>query len=124
MHAAYLLSIWIGIDPVRGVSLKELVERLLARVFDPPALLKQIALVGYVPPDSDQYATRFLPLEAPCWFSAADVPRVRAVDPGISQLRYVVQLDIDKAIPTAQASDLWRHFCGADPFIASAASQL
>jgi hypothetical protein len=123
MHAAYLLSIWVGMDPVRGVSLKELVERLLARVSDPPALLKQVALAGYVPSDSEQYTTRFLPLEEPCWYRAGDVPRVRGIDPGISQLRYVVNLDTDKAIPTTQVSDLWRHFCGTDHFIISAANQ-
>lgn len=123
VHAAYLLSIWVGIDPGRGISLKELVERLLARVADPPALLKQVALAGYNPPDSDQYATRFLPLEAPCWFRADDVPQVRGIDPGISQLRYTVLLDSDKAATGAEADALWRHFCGATPFIASAANQ-
>jgi hypothetical protein len=123
MYAAYLLSIWVGVEPVRGVSLKELVERLLVRVSDPPALLKQIALVGYVPPDSDEYGTRFLPLEAPYWFRADDVPRVRGIDPGISQLRYVMRLDTDRSISSEQASALWRHFCRADPFIVAIANQ-
>ena len=70
MHQAYLLSVWVGIEPVRGISLAELVDAALARVSDAPALLKQIALLGYSPLDRDQYATRFTPLETPLWFRA------------------------------------------------------
>lgn len=116
-HKAYLLSVWVGIEPVRGISLAELVEAALARVSDAPALLKQIALLGYSPLDRDQYATRFTPLETPLWFRAEDVPRVRAIDPGISQVRYVVTLDIDRSIASEVASGLWRHFCQAKPSI-------
>lgn len=119
VHDVYLLSIWIGLEPVRGISLAELVDTVLTRVSDAPALLKQIALVGYSPLDRDQYATRFIPLESPRWFRAEDVPHVRAIDPGISQVRYVVNLDIDRSLSSELAGGLWRHFCGAEPaFIA------
>ena len=84
-------------------------------VSDAPALLKQIALLGYSPLDRDQYGTRFIPLETPRWFRAEDVPRVRAFDPGISQVRYVVTLDIDRSLASEGASGLWRHFCQAEP---------
>jgi len=79
--------------------------------------LKQIALLGYSPLDRDQYATRFTPLDTPLWFRSEDVPRVRAIDPGISQVRYVVTLDIDKSLGSEVASGLWRHFCQAEPSI-------
>ena len=111
VHDAYLLSIWVGIEPVRGISLAELVDTALARVSDPPALLKQIGQLGYSPLDRDQYGTRFIPLDTPRWFRSEDVPRVRAVDPGISEVRYVVTLDIDRSLAGELASDLWRHFC-------------
>lgn len=117
VHKAYLLSVWVGIEPVRGISLAELVDAALARVSDAPSLLKQIALLGYSPLDRDQYATRFTPLETPLWFRAEDVPRVRAIDPGISQVRYVVTLDIDRSLASEVASGLWRHFCQAEPSI-------
>jgi hypothetical protein len=115
IHDVYLLSIWIGLEPVRGVSLAELVDTVLARVSDSPALLKQVALVGYSPLDRDQYATRFIPLEPPRWFRAEDVPRVRNIDPGVSQVRYLVNLDIDKSLTSERAHNLWRHFCQAEP---------
>ena len=111
VHKAYLLSVWVGIEPVRGISLAELVDAALARVSDAPSLLKHIALLGYSPLDRDQYATRFTPLETPLWFNAEDVPRVRTIDPGISQVRYVVALDIDKSLGSDVAGVLWRHFC-------------
>jgi hypothetical protein len=113
-YTGCLLSLWVGVDPVRGKSLKELAELLIARASDPPSLLKKLALAGYVPKDSDQYGTRWLVLEAPYWFWAKDVPRVRAADVGVSNLRYRVALDVEKAIPKEQARQLWRHFCGVD----------
>jgi hypothetical protein len=115
MYPAYLLSIWVGVDPARGASLKELAEKLLSRVSDPPALLKHMALAGYVPQDSDQYASRFVALERPSWFRADDVPRVRQIDQGISSIRYIVHLDTDMAISAAQADGLWRDVCGVIP---------
>lgn len=111
IHPSYLLSLWVGVEPGRGVSLTELVDLVLARVSDAASLLKHIALVGYVPLDRDQYAMRYLPLEIPRWFRAEDVPRVRAIDPGISQIRYVASLDIDTSLAGEVANNLWRHFC-------------
>jgi Putative PD-(D/E)XK family member, (DUF4420) len=110
-HDAYLLSMWVGAESARGVSLAELVERLLNKLSDPVAFLRQLANVGYSPQDQQEYATRYVPLEAPLWFRAADVPRVRAFDDGISQLRYVVTLDVDTCLDRTQAAELCRHFC-------------
>ena len=118
-HDVYLLSVWVGVEPVRGISLTGLVDELLSRVSDAPALLKRIALLGYTPLDRDQYTTRFVPLEAPRWFRAEDVPRVRAIDPGISQLRYLVSLEIDKAVAPESTGALWRHFCQTEPSFGS-----
>lgn len=115
VHDAYLLSIWVAPEPARGVSVSELVETLIARVADGPFLLRQIALTGYSPIDRDQYAVRYVPLEPPRWFRADDVPRVRAVDPGVSQVRYVVGLDPDKSLDSSIATGLWHHFCQREP---------
>jgi hypothetical protein len=114
-HDAYLMSIWVAPEPARGVSISELVDSLIGRVGDGPALLRQIALTGYSPVDRDQYSVRYVPLEPPRWFRAEDVPRVRAIDPGVSQVRYVVGLDLDKSLDAVVASDLWHHFCQREP---------
>lgn len=110
VHQGYLLSMWVGIDPVRGVSLAELVDVVVSRVSDPPLFIKQVASLGYNPLDRDQYSTRFLILDTPRWFDLKDVPRVRSVDPGISHLRYLVNLDPDRAVEDDGALQLWRHF--------------
>ena len=115
IHKAYLLSLWVGVEPVRGISLAELVDATVGMVSDAPALLRQLALLGYTPLDRDQYVTRFIPLDTPRWFRAEDVPRVRTMDAGISQVRYVVTLDIDTSLADDLATGLWRHFCQAEP---------
>ena len=87
---------------------------MLARVADPPALLKTVAAVGYAPADRDQYGTRFVPLETPRWFRAEDIPRVRAADVGVTHLRYVVTLDVDRAVGEGGSTALWQHFCARE----------
>ncbi len=111
VHGAFVLSIWVGQEPISGVSLGELVSTLLRRVSNPAAFLRVLASVGYSPLDRDQYTTRFLLLEPPKWFPAEDVPRVRQMDEGISQLRYVVTLDIDRSLDDERVTELWQHFC-------------
>jgi len=115
VHDAFLLSIWVAPEPARGISVPELVDSLIARVADGPTLLRQIALTGYSPIDREQYAVRYVLLEPPRWFRADDVPRVRAIDPGISQVRYIVSLDLDKSLDHLITAGLWRHFCQREP---------
>jgi hypothetical protein len=124
VHESYLLSMWVGIDPVHGVSLAELVDKTLARAADAPALLKQVTLLGYTPRDRDQYPTRFVLLELPIWFRAKHIPRVREIDAGVSRVRYEVTLDIDKAVSDDFAMSLWHHFCGGRPSVTTHSIQI
>lgn len=113
-NAAYLLSLWVAPEPVRGVSLAQLVDLLLATVSDSARFLKHVALLGYSLIDREQYTTRYVALDAPLWFQVADVPRVRAADSGISQIRYVVTLNPDKCVGEEIERNLWRHLCEVD----------
>jgi hypothetical protein len=116
---AVFLSIWAEVDPVSGSSLPELVNALLSLVSDRGQFLKQLASVGYVPMDHVHYTTRYLPLDTPLWFSAQDVPRIRSSDSGVSQIRYLATLDVDKALNSKRASRLWQHFCRVVPSLSS-----
>jgi hypothetical protein len=107
---AYLLSMWIAPDPVKGVSLAELIDWLVATVSDPPLLLKKLSLVGCSIHDRYQYGTRYVLLEEPRWFRVEDVPRIRVFDEGISDIRYVVTLDLDKSLSDSAVQDLWGRF--------------
>jgi hypothetical protein len=109
MHSAYLLSIWVSIEPLDGRSLPELVEALLASVRNTSALLAKLAEAGYSALDREAYIHRFKLLEPPKWFDMNDVPRVRTMDEGISELRYVVTLDPEKAIGIGEESQLADH---------------
>ena len=44
---SYLLSIWIGVDPVGGESLSSLVDRLRATVSDPVEAARRILMTGF-----------------------------------------------------------------------------
>jgi hypothetical protein len=110
-HAAYLLSLWVAPEPVRGVSLAQLVDSILGAVSDPARFLRDVALLGYSLMDREQYTLRYVALDAPLWFPGDDVPRIRAADSGISHIRYVVALNPDKCVAKETERDLWRHFC-------------
>lgn len=111
----YLLSMWVGIDSNQGISLAESVDLLLSKVSDPMALLRKLAQVGYTPHDRAEYDSRFLVLEEPRWFRVEDVPRVRAIDEGVTNVRYIVTLDVDDCVEPALSSSLCRHFWGFEP---------
>lgn len=107
---SYVLSVWVAPDPVKGISLAELLDKLVALVADPPLFVKKISMVGCSMQDRDQYATRYVMLEQPRWFRSEDIPRIRVLDDGISDIRYVVTLDPDKSLGEREAKDLWKRF--------------
>jgi hypothetical protein len=113
-HAAWMLSLWVGIDPIRGHTVPMLVDQILERVANPAATLRQMLKGGYLPAARAAYDRRFVLLDEPEWYAVTDVPQVRAVDPGVSRLRYVVQLDESCRAPMPAVAALWRHFLGRD----------
>lgn len=108
---AWLLSMWVKVDPsisARGVS--DLVDLILERAPDRADALRRIARAGYSPGDRNAYGMRLVMLEEPGWFPAGKVPRVRAADPGVSNLRYQVSLIEDFRATPLEAKLLWVHF--------------
>jgi hypothetical protein len=115
---AYLLSIWVAPEPVRGKSLVELADDIMSRTTDGLAFLKQLGRLGFSPYDRNQYRTRFVSLDVPKWFRADSVPRVRAADEGISNLRYQIILDVEAAADEISQASLWQRLVGDSPTIA------
>jgi hypothetical protein len=101
---------WVGIDPIRGETVPVLVDRVLARVADPASTLRRIVTAGYSPADRGAYDASLVLLAEPEWYPVADVPRVRAADPGVSALRYLVSLDETRRAGPSDAAALWHHF--------------
>jgi hypothetical protein len=96
--ASYFVSMLVQPDPVRGRSLSELVHELGRRVESSGLFEEKLAAAGYVRADEHLYSRRLVLLERPSLYMAVDVPRVRTVDPGVSELRYRVQLPLDAAL--------------------------
>jgi hypothetical protein len=111
---AWLLSLWIGLDPIRGETVPAMATRLLARVGDPAQALRRLAAAGYVAGDRAMYDMRIALLSEPEWYPMGSVPRVRSADPGVSRLRYTVSLDETHREHAAAAASLWRHFLACD----------
>ena len=112
-HAAWLLSLWVKIAP-DGVTVPALVDRILERGPDHADALRRIARAGFSPADRAMYTTGFVLLAEPEWYPVESVPRVRSVDPGVSQLRYRIVLDESLAADRSSAQTLWQHFHGHD----------
>jgi hypothetical protein len=106
---SYLASLWVALDPAAGTSLPELVEQIRPVVEDLPEFEKKLLTVGYGGEERALYSRRFRVLESPMVFSIDSVPRVRSVDPGISEVRYVMTLDEDRALMSNASQELLRQ---------------
>jgi hypothetical protein len=95
----FLVSIHVVPDPLRGCTLPELVRRAASKTANLAAFEEKLAGVGYSRDDDEVYVRRFAVAEQPRFYAAASVPRVLSADPGVSNLRYRVDLD-----PTAAAT--------------------
>jgi hypothetical protein len=92
-HAAtYLVSIWIGTDAA-GRSLPELIESIDGRLTDPVEFRRRLLKVGYAYEQRELYSERYTLLRGPAFIPMASVPRVRHVDPGVSQVRFTVSVE-------------------------------
>jgi hypothetical protein len=112
---SYIVSLWVGPDTERGITVPALADRILTKSADPSVFLRRLLRTGYSPADRREYHRVLILLDDPRWFGADAVPRVRVADPGISSLRYVVDLDLGKAVTAVQAAHLHHHFFGAPP---------
>ncbi|MES1174036.1 MAG: PD-(D/E)XK motif protein [Myxococcales bacterium] len=97
-NLVYLVSMWLAVDDTRGQTLPSLIGELDDQTSETIALEKGLLAAGYSRSDAALYTSRFVVLEEPLWFGEADLPRVRAVDPGVLELRYVIQLDDARAL--------------------------
>ena len=96
--SAFLMSIHTLPDPLRGRSLSDLVEALTRSVSDPAGFEEKLASVGYSRGDDAGYTRRLSVLSEPTFYDVRKIPRVRQADPGISHIRYQVELADDSAL--------------------------
>jgi hypothetical protein len=109
-----LMSLHVAADPIRGRSLAEAVRYVSERVANLALFEEKLAAVGYARDDEGAYGRRFAVLQAPALYKAEHVPRVRAADPGVSQIRYRVELPPEAALAGAEA-DATTSIFGLDP---------
>jgi hypothetical protein len=87
----YLVSVWIGADAA-GTSLPEMIDELEAQLANPIDFRKRLLQAGYAQEQRELYSEHYVLLREPALVPMADVPRVREVDPGVSQVRFSVSL--------------------------------
>jgi hypothetical protein len=95
---SYFVSMLVQPDPVRGRTLTDLVRELEHKVDAFGMFEEKLAAAGYMRADEHLYSRAYLLLEQPCVYCAVDVPRVRKADPGVTELRYRVQLPVGCAL--------------------------
>lgn len=107
----FIVSIWADRDEIGGQSLNDLVERIAKATGDPAAFERALLEAGYSRSDAAQYTSKLRVMEAPLWFEAAALPRVRAVDPGVSSVRYVATVDEMLALAPERGLSLLAQLC-------------
>jgi hypothetical protein len=103
LGSAFLVSLWVGENAGEGRTLGELVAPIRASLSDDVEFDRKLGVAGYFDADAGAYVKRFSLLGEPMWFPLDSVPQVRAVDPGISQIRFVVDLPEECSLPLIEA---------------------
>src|SRR5262249_33945285 len=111
-NESWVISIWVKIDPATSLTVPLLADRILDRASDRGDALRRLVRAGYSPVQRSGYATSFVLLAEPEWYATNDIPRVRAADPGVSQLRYRITLDQAARADRPLADALSLHFHG------------
>jgi hypothetical protein len=111
---SYVVSIWVDRDDIKGETINDLVQQVTSLTGYPAGFERALLEAGYSRSDATQYTLRLRPLEAPLWFEMAALPRIRAVDPGVTSVRYVATLDESRALPAEQGLSLLAQLC-AEP---------
>ncbi len=96
------MSLHVRTDLAHGRSLPELVQAIGMQVGDVPEFEEKLAAVGYAREDEDAYRRKYALAQPPTVFPAARIPRVRQADPGVSCLRFRVELDPGDALPATE----------------------
>lgn len=88
----HLASVWACEDATDGRTLPELVDEVMSAAVDGAAILRKAMAAGYSEEHRSEYERRFSCPSVPVFIRGEDVPRVRAVDDGITNVRYEVDL--------------------------------
>ena len=104
MSEAYFLSLCVE-EGDGGLTLSDLADRIIAALADPSLFFAGLTAIGCSLETLSLSKTRRVLVTSPALFRGADVPRVRDVDPGITQLRYTITLDASRALEGAELSE-------------------
>jgi hypothetical protein len=109
---AFLVSLWAGENAGEGRTLSELVVPIRASLSDDVEFDRKLGAAGYFDADAEAYVKRFSLLGEPMWFPLDCVPQVRTVDPGISQIRFIVDLPEERKLPLDKAKAIFDEAFG------------
>ncbi len=89
----YLVSIWAAQDSNVGLTLPAVIADLSSRLTDTDAFERKLLETGYSHADRNAYTESLHAMCEPEFFDMFDVPRIREMDPGVTNVVYDVQLD-------------------------------
>jgi hypothetical protein len=107
----YLLSLWVALDAVGGVTLPDIVSQAEVATHDHAALEEKLLAAGYSHGDSHRYRLKLRMLERPKLFPISRLPKVRLADPGVSHIRFLATLDEDFALPPEDVVAILARLC-------------
>lgn len=104
-------SVW-AVPDASGRSLADLVEAVAETTSEVVTFEQKLLALGFSRRDSSAYTRRFSPGSSILFFRGTDIPRIRSFDPGISSIRYVIELDDADAIAASTITDYVNRLCG------------
>jgi hypothetical protein len=108
----FLLSLWLDFDTVEGRTVNDLISEVDRLLGDRREFEEKLLGTGYSRGDAHLYKLRLRVLERPLLFPSRAVPRVRTMDAGVSQIRFMATLNEDQALSAASGLAVMMRLCG------------
>lgn len=117
----HFASVWAVPDST-GQALSGLVDSLTEMTSEIVIFEQKLLAAGFSRRDADGYSRRFSLGGPILLFASSQVPKIRDYDPGISSIRYVVELDPTDALDHDTAARQLAFLCGIQAQRSSSAS--
>jgi hypothetical protein len=111
-YCVYLCSLFVAQDPVAGRTINELIDEIGEKVANQAVFEEKILLTGYSRADAASYTRKLALLEKPSLFPIDLVPRVRVADPGVTDIRFTVDLNSVQPLADKKCIDILAHLIG------------
>ncbi len=110
--SAFVTSVWACEDATSGKTLVDMIDEIMVSVSDEAGFLQKLMAAGYQEDHRPEYLRRLACPSPPSYFHNEHIPKIRAIDDGITNIRYDVDLSRVPKVPAGDVQALFAALIG------------